>query len=1078
MRPRDLTRWNRSGLSALTYVDGNAAVYLETIRRILATHFLDRWRLQLEPPFDPAELEAEEPDGDWRRFAEGQHLVEQYLGPRGNIGWELARAFARSCHVLTRHIDAHANGALLRTATEWEDLRKMLAMLGYRPAGATSATTMLAIDARADGRVARGLQVRHRPADGGKAIVFETIEDLDVRVAFNLFRVAGWDRSKATLDTAESASAPSPWRENPRAPIAFGDSTLIVKDAAASDAEAAWVVHREKDRLRLVHEADEWKGWRLGDVSLKSSPRFRRSPWINGAGVRRTPAPHGLSPGSPLAWRLVGEEDPHDWRFALVKRADAFGIELDGVKRAFDRPAGDEAWPEARPTNPAARDIEIRRATRLSGSFVVPSDGSSEAEKHIGELGRFMALNMVDGSILERPTSESSPLYEFNGEGVLEGAAADSSIRNFIEWLFGAVGFAASFPPSPLELVKLGAMLMVKDARIPSTGQLVFEAFLDLFGGGGGDQISPARDAPTPALFRFWGTEVAKQDEVPGPAPARLLYDGFGGELWYLPRRLEGGGKAPSRVDDTDAFTIRNAQDDGWFFFDGPPKGVIPNTWAAARFASDMDRWRAVRILALEAPLQSRDQSLEGPANPWERYEQPSGFAVHLELPSDIAATYSDSERIVPELLELQSDYRAAEGPEGADVNRQPLAGALALEPCPGAELLGRTLLATTGDGESQIVRVASVDGCDVTLEPALGPPFDQGNLTLFGNVARAGHGERQPAALLSVGTAGETGRLLLEEREVATVPDPRMEHGAREDLEVWIAGERWEQVARLDDSRPADAHYAVSTTEDGFVALAFGDGRRGRALPPGTRQVELRYRTGAGQRGALPAGSLEEVVKPHPLVRAVRQPFDAVGGADLESREHMRERAPASLLALDRAVSLRDFEQLAAQHGSISQAAAFYRIGGAGRRDEVVVVATTAQGKTLGAALRADLALYLQRRAVPTVRVSVEEHDPVDVRLKVEIRVDTGRRDSAEVRGAVRSALTERFSAERRAIGKPLLLSEVYAAVEAVPGVENSTCRIGAPAGSDRAVAVNRYQLAAVPDATAVECDVAEYVP
>ena len=77
-------------------------------------------------------------------------------------------------------------------------------------------------------------------------------------------------------------------------------------------------------------------------------------------------------------------------------------------------------------------------------------------------------------------------------------------LTDFIKWLIGAIGFG--FPMTPDKLVDLGAMFKTKDARIPSTGMLVFEAFLDLFGGQGGEQQSTYSGtdlSERPALFRF-----------------------------------------------------------------------------------------------------------------------------------------------------------------------------------------------------------------------------------------------------------------------------------------------------------------------------------------------------------------------------------------------------------------------------------------------------------------------------------------------------------------------------------------------------------------------------------------------
>src|SRR5512145_1077859 len=134
MNRKSLVRWNRTGMRPFTYVEGNAATYLETLRQVLAESRSEAstkadW---LAPPVDVALLRDENTDKEWQRALINEFLREQYESRRDDLGWALMRAFARSCHVLAQHIDAHANEAFLRTATEWEDARKMVSMLGYR----------------------------------------------------------------------------------------------------------------------------------------------------------------------------------------------------------------------------------------------------------------------------------------------------------------------------------------------------------------------------------------------------------------------------------------------------------------------------------------------------------------------------------------------------------------------------------------------------------------------------------------------------------------------------------------------------------------------------------------------------------------------------------------------------------------------------------------------------------------------------------------------------------------------------------------------------------------------------------
>jgi hypothetical protein len=53
--PKDLTRWNRSGLSRLRYVNGTALTYLEFLRRTMMRRFVDeagqgKWTALGAPP--------------------------------------------------------------------------------------------------------------------------------------------------------------------------------------------------------------------------------------------------------------------------------------------------------------------------------------------------------------------------------------------------------------------------------------------------------------------------------------------------------------------------------------------------------------------------------------------------------------------------------------------------------------------------------------------------------------------------------------------------------------------------------------------------------------------------------------------------------------------------------------------------------------------------------------------------------------------------------------------------------------------------------------------------------------------
>jgi len=195
MIPHDeLTRWNRAGLSSIEYVGGNAATFLERLRYLLAEEFENWQAIQV------ADIDTETDTKTQQR------MLEQYHAERRDWAWELLRTFSRATHVLGAHINAYANEGYLGTATQWDNLRKLVEMLDYHPAPPASASTYLLMQAKpgAAGMMDAGFQVKYSPTDGSKAIVFETLEDVEVDARLNTLYVDGYGRSQLTLAGQDS----------------------------------------------------------------------------------------------------------------------------------------------------------------------------------------------------------------------------------------------------------------------------------------------------------------------------------------------------------------------------------------------------------------------------------------------------------------------------------------------------------------------------------------------------------------------------------------------------------------------------------------------------------------------------------------------------------------------------------------------------------------------------------------------------------------------------------------------------------------------------------------------------------
>lgn len=395
--------------------------------------------------------------------------------------------------------------------------------------------------------------------------------------------------------------------------------------------------------------------------------------------------------------------------------------------------------------------------------------------------------------------------------------------------------------------------------------------------------------------------------------------------------------------------------------------------------------------------------------------------------------------------------------------NWQPLTGnRIPLADMPEVLGKGRSIMLERLDDPAAALytKIATREGGSLVLARELPAGFTRGNTLVRGNLVLAGHGESKGEKVLGSGDATRINQsFVFAESGVSFVADPTQPAGVRAAIDLAVAGRIWQQVGNLVSSGPADHHYTVRMTEAGHLRIAFGDGKRGRRLPGGVNNVRLTYRSGTGLAGNLPAGSAFKPVKSHRLVSKVHQPLTATGGNDREGIQSLRDNAPATLLTLERAVSLHDFAWLAMTQSSVWQARAFSRPTGLARNDTVEVVVVPAGGGELGV-FALVLRDFLIAHALPEVDVAVLPYQSRSFALEVLVSVDSAAYNSDEVITAVKSALQEAFSLRRRKLGQDLFLSEVYHVVEWVTGVEHSVVVINGEQSLRRIAADEREVL------------------
>lgn len=368
----------------------------------------------------------------------------------------------------------------------------------------------------------------------------------------------------------------------------------------------------------------------------------------------------------------------------------------------------------------------------------------------------------------------------------------------------------------------------------------------------------------------------------------------------------------------------------------------------------------------------------------------------------------------------------------------------LSLSEFPPAFTIGRALW-VVGAVDRRLVTVQEIlRFANNTLLISVKPSLGELNLPkyatrVYANVVKAGHGETRGQSVLGSGNRIESNQeFLFAKTGVAFEQDNNFASGVRASVTVQVDDRVWTQVDSLRDSESTDTHFETTLNEDHQLLVRFGDGIHGQRLPTGTNNLILQARFGVGIEGNLPAASLNKLKKPHPLVESVIQPEAATGGGDLETGESLRELAPASVLTLERAVSIADYGHIAQRHASIWQARSYALPDTPRATDRVEVVLVPAGGGALSPDFKTNMKTYLEGFSRPGVWVHIEGYQAILLDLRIKLRVDINAYDGDKIAELVRVSLLDSFSLQKAVLAEPLYLSRVYQVIEAVEGVEN----------------------------------------
>jgi predicted phage baseplate assembly protein len=353
----------------------------------------------------------------------------------------------------------------------------------------------------------------------------------------------------------------------------------------------------------------------------------------------------------------------------------------------------------------------------------------------------------------------------------------------------------------------------------------------------------------------------------------------------------------------------------------------------------------------------------------------------------------------------------------------------------------GRTLVlaGTTPGGTPQsevvtVVSVSSAPGARSTLILELAPKsaYDRSTAVVYGNVARATHGETV-TQILGSGDARRTFQAFSLRQSPLTFVPADTPRGSASTLDVQVDGVSWAEQPSTYGGAPSDRVFVTRDEPDGTVSVVFGDGKLGSRPSSGSNNVRATYRKGTGIAGNVKRDQLSQALDRPLGLKGVTNPLAATGGVDPEVEEHARVSIPIPVKTLGRAVSLQDFADFALAFTGIAKASAAVLGLRAGRT--IVVTVADEDGKPPPANTVARLADEVVSEADPNVRVKVLPCRPADFRVALKVKVDPAR-DSEVVLDAVEAVLRSTYGRAARSLGAPVHRSAVVAVVAAVPGV------------------------------------------
>jgi hypothetical protein len=322
-----------------------------------------------------------------------------------------------------------------------------------------------------------------------------------------------------------------------------------------------------------------------------------------------------------------------------------------------------------------------------------------------------------------------------------------------------------------------------------------------------------------------------------------------------------------------------------------------------------------------------------------------------------------------------------------------------------------------------------------IKLAESLAYCFTRDSVRIYGNVVAATHGETRTETLGSGDGSKTLQQFVLKQRPLTFIPAPNPS-GVDSTLAVFVNDVRWREAETLVGLGSRDRRFVTATDDDDNTAVIFGNGREGARPPTGIENVRVVYRSGIGKGGNVKADQIS-LLATRPLgVKEVVNPLPASGGADRETRDQARRNAPLAVMALDRLVSVQDYQDFTRVFAGIGKARAAELSDGRGQIVHLTIAGADDIPIEYHSDLYRNLTAALRRYGDPSQPFRIDRRELLLLILSAKVRIDPDH-VWERVEPRIRAALLDAFSFDRRELGEDALLSVAISVMQAIPGVE-----------------------------------------